>query len=99
LSEAAVSIPYVEWTFPLDFVDDSDRPHSRVRSAGRSCQFTLDNPFRSHTTRPSRTVSFAAQKKGIFFDIGHGGGSFAWQTAVQRSRSVIIPTLFQPICT
>jgi dihydroorotase len=25
---------------------------------------------------------FAAQKKGILFDVGHGGGSFVWRTAV-----------------
>ena len=29
---------------------------------------------------------FAAQKKGIIFDIGHGGGSFVWQTAVQAFK-------------
>lgn len=29
---------------------------------------------------------FAAQKKGIVFDIGHGGGSFVWQTAVQAFK-------------
>ena len=34
---------------------------------------------------------FAAQKKGIFFDIGHGGGSFAWQTAVQAFKERYYP--------
>ena len=29
---------------------------------------------------------FAAQKKGIIFDIGHGGGSFVWRTAVQAFK-------------
>ena len=34
---------------------------------------------------------FAAQKKGIFFDIGHGGGSFVWQTAVQAFKERYYP--------
>jgi dihydroorotase len=29
---------------------------------------------------------FAAQKKGILFDVGHGGGSFVFRTAVQAFR-------------
>ena len=29
---------------------------------------------------------FAAQKKGILFDVGHGGGSFVWRTAVQAFK-------------
>src|SRR5688500_17824546 len=37
-----------------------DRPHYWVWPLGRSRQFTLDIPFRSHTTRPSRTVSSAS---------------------------------------
>ena len=34
---------------------------------------------------------FAAQKKGIFFDIGHGGGSFVFQTAVQAFKEGYYP--------
>jgi len=34
---------------------------------------------------------FAAQKKGIIFDIGHGGGSFVWQTAVQAFKEGFYP--------
>ena len=34
---------------------------------------------------------FAAQKKGIIFDIGHGGGSFVWQTAVQAFKEGYYP--------
>ena len=34
---------------------------------------------------------FAAQKKGIIFDIGHGGGSFAWRTAVQAFKEGFYP--------
>ena len=29
---------------------------------------------------------FAAQKKGILFDVGHGGGSFVFRTAVQAFK-------------
>jgi dihydroorotase len=34
---------------------------------------------------------FAAQKKGIFFDIGHGGSSFAFSTAVQAFKEGFYP--------
>ena len=34
---------------------------------------------------------FAAQKKGIIFDIGHGGGSFVWRTAVQAFKEGFFP--------
>jgi dihydroorotase len=34
---------------------------------------------------------FAAQKKGIVFDIGHGGGSFVWRTAVQAFKEGYYP--------
>jgi dihydroorotase len=34
---------------------------------------------------------FAAQKKGIVFDIGHGGGSFVFQTAVQAFKEGYYP--------
>jgi dihydroorotase len=34
---------------------------------------------------------FEAQKKGIIFDIGHGGGSFVWQTAVQAFKEGYYP--------
>ena len=36
---------------------------------------------------------FAAQKKGIIFDIGHGGGSFVFQTAVQAFKEGDLPRL------
>ena len=36
---------------------------------------------------------FAAQKKGIIFDLGHGGGSFVWQTAVQAFKEGYYPEL------
>ena len=34
---------------------------------------------------------FAAQKKGIIFDIGHGGGSFVFKTAVQAFKEGFYP--------
>lgn len=34
---------------------------------------------------------FVAQKKGIIFDIGHGGGSFVWRTAVQAFKEGYYP--------
>ena len=42
---------------------------------------------------------FAAQKKGIIFDIGHGGGSFVFQTAVQAFKEGYYPTRSRPTCT
>jgi dihydroorotase len=34
---------------------------------------------------------FEAKKRGIIFDIGHGGGSFVWQTAVQAFKEGYYP--------
>jgi dihydroorotase len=36
-------------------------------------------------------ASFEARKKGIIFDIGHGGGSFVWRTAVQSFKERFYP--------
>lgn len=35
---------------------------------------------------------FEAQKKGIVFDIGHGGGAFAWKQAVPAIKQRLLPT-------
>ena len=32
-----------------------------------------------------------AQKRGVIFDVGHGGGSFVWQTAVQAFKEGFYP--------
>lgn len=32
-----------------------------------------------------------AQKRGVIFDVGHGGGSFVWQTAVQAFKEGYYP--------
>jgi dihydroorotase len=42
----------------------------------------------------TRTRSWTGSRfpcKGIFFDIGHGGGSFVWQTAVQAFKERYYP--------
>lgn len=36
-------------------------------------------------------ASIEAQKKGIIFDVGHGGGSFVWRTAVQSFKEGFYP--------
>ena len=36
---------------------------------------------------------FEAQKKGIVFDVGHGGGSFTWQQAVPAINQGFLPTV------
>jgi dihydroorotase len=36
---------------------------------------------------------FDAQKKGIVFDVGHGGGSFTWQQAVPAIQQGFMPTV------
>lgn len=35
---------------------------------------------------------FEAQKKGVVFDIGHGGGAFAWKQAVPAIKQGLLPT-------
>jgi dihydroorotase len=34
---------------------------------------------------------FEAQKKGVIFDIGHGGGAFAWRQAVPAIKQGLLP--------
>jgi dihydroorotase len=34
---------------------------------------------------------FGAQKKGVLFDIGHGGGAFAWNQAVPAIKQGLLP--------
>ena len=36
---------------------------------------------------------FEAQKKGIVFDVGHGGGSFIWRQAVPAIKQGFMPTV------
>lgn len=36
-------------------------------------------------------ASVEARKKGVIFDIGHGGGSFVWRTAVQSFKEGFYP--------
>ncbi len=36
---------------------------------------------------------FDAQKKGIVFDVGHGGGSFTWRQAVPAIKQGFMPTV------
>jgi dihydroorotase len=36
---------------------------------------------------------FDAQKKGIVFDVGHGGGSFTWSQAVPAIKQGFLPTV------
>ena len=34
---------------------------------------------------------FAGRKRGVFFDVGHGGGSFAWRVAVPAMKEGFLP--------
>ncbi len=34
---------------------------------------------------------FEARKRGVFFDVGHGGGSFAWRVAVPAIKQGFLP--------
>jgi dihydroorotase len=36
-------------------------------------------------------ASFEARRKGVVFDVGHGGGSFVWRTAVQSFKEGFYP--------
>lgn len=36
---------------------------------------------------------FEAQKKGIVFDVGHGGGSFTWHQAIPAIKQGFLPTV------
>jgi dihydroorotase len=34
---------------------------------------------------------FAARKRGVIFDVGHGGGSFAWRVAIPAMKEKFLP--------
>ena len=34
---------------------------------------------------------FAGRKRGVIFDVGHGGGSFAWRVAVPAIKEGFVP--------
>jgi len=36
---------------------------------------------------------FEAQKKGVIFDVGHGGGAFAWRQAVPAIKQGLLPNV------
>jgi dihydroorotase len=38
-----------------------------------------------------RPFVFAAQKRGLFFDVGHGGGAFSWRQAVPAIKQGFRP--------
>jgi dihydroorotase len=40
-----------------------------------------------------KPLIFDAQKKGIVFDVGHGGGSFTWRQAVPAIKQGFMPTV------
>ena len=39
------------------------------------------------------------RKRGVIFDVGHGGGSFLWRIAVPAMKEGSSPTRFRPTCT
>jgi dihydroorotase len=40
-----------------------------------------------------KSFVFEAQKKGIVFDVGHGGGAFSWRQAVPAIKQGFMPTV------
>jgi dihydroorotase len=43
------------------------------------------------TTRIVKPFIFEAQKKGVIFDVGHGGGAFAWSQAIPAFKQGFLP--------
>jgi len=43
------------------------------------------------TTRKVKPFVFEAQKKGIIFDVGHGGGAFSWSQAIPAFQQGFLP--------
>lgn len=44
----------------------------------------------SATGKPSRAM-LAGRERGIYFDVGHGGGSFAWSVAIPMMKAGFLP--------
>ncbi|HYZ85893.1 MAG TPA: amidohydrolase family protein, partial [Bryobacteraceae bacterium] len=42
-------------------------------------------------TRGPSQAMIAGRKKGIFFDVGHGGGSFQWSCAIPLMKAGFVP--------
>ncbi len=49
------------------------------------------NPVVDYDTGKVYSYMFEAQKRGIFFDVGHGAGSFWFRTAVPALRNGFVP--------
>jgi len=45
------------------------------------------------TTRKVKPFVFEAQKKGIIFDVGHGGGAFSWSQAIPAFQQGFSPNV------
>lgn len=45
------------------------------------------------TTRKVKPFVFEAQKKGVIFDVGHGGGAFAWAQAIPAFQQGFYPNV------
>lgn len=43
------------------------------------------------TTRKVKPFVFSAQERGIIFDVGHGGGAFAWHQAIPAFQQGFLP--------
>jgi len=44
-------------------------------------------------TRKVKPFVFEAQKKGVIFDVGHGGGAFAWSQAIPAFQQGFLPNV------
>lgn len=50
------------------------------------------------TKGPSKAM-IEGRKRGVIFDVGHGGGSFRWSCALPLMKAALSPIPFRPICT
>lgn len=46
-----------------------------------------------------RAYQFEAKKRGVIFDVGHGGGSLVFRYAVPAMKQGFVPIRFRPTCT
>ena len=56
----------------------------------RTCYSGLRGELDPSGQRQSRRCS-RARKRGVIFDVGHGGGSFAWRIAVPAMKAGFLP--------
>ena len=82
------------WSISAASFPRSRWPNSSRRSSGRATSTPTSIPGLRGELDPSGHANpalFEGRKRGIIFDVGHGGGSFTWRVAVPIIQEGFLP--------